>query len=75
MVNGAGRNALVPPSSGEVLHIAYLPCVEKVSVFVCCLSVRILNLVTLRSEMVPDAPYIYFKVPEMMDTPPIKSDK
>ena len=39
VVNGAGRNALVPPSSEEFPHIAYLPSVEKVSVFVkaeCC---------------------------------------
>lgn len=34
VANGAGRNALVPPSSGEVPHIAYLPSVEKVPVFV-----------------------------------------
>ena len=34
VANGVGRNALVPPSSGEFLHIAYLPSVEKVSVFV-----------------------------------------
>ena len=34
VTNGAGRNALVPPSSEEVPHIAYLPSVEKVTVFV-----------------------------------------
>ena len=34
VVIGAGRETLVPPSSVEFLHIAYLPSVEKVSVFV-----------------------------------------
>ena len=31
---GADRDILVPPSSGEFLHIAYLLSVEKVFVFV-----------------------------------------
>ena len=38
----AGRKTLVSPSSGEFPRIAYLPSVEKVSVFVHYLSVWIL---------------------------------
>ena len=59
-------------SKGQPINIAYLPSVEKVFVFVCRPGVRILLLITLRSEMVPDTPE---KVPEMMNTPPIKSDR